>query len=78
MNLWAEMFATPVECPVSLQEFNQAWNWMFEDKETAPLKQSIARRHAVLLRRLGHVQAAQMALIGLFKRNSPKPIVERF
>ena len=75
MNLWQEMFNFPTPCEFTATEFNEAWNWLFSDKETAALKLTIARRHSLSLRRLGHVRSAEMAVCGLKRRNAVKLIL---
>lgn len=77
MNLWQEMFNQPVPVSFTQSEWNEAWNWLFCDKETASLKLTIARRHSRALRRLGHVRTAEMAVIGLKNRNAPTVKQER-
>ena len=77
MNLWQEMFNQPSLCEFTAAEWNEAWNWLFLDKETASLKLTIARRHSLSLRRLGHVRTAEMAVCGLMKRNAGNQVLER-
>lgn len=72
MTLWQEMFNKPSPCEFTAADFNEAWNWLFSDKETATLKLTIARRHSLALRRLGHVRSAEIALCGLKRRNAPE------
>ena len=77
MTLWQEMFTNPVPCEFTAQEWNEAWNWLFCDKETATLKLTIARRHSIALRRQGCVRTAEMAVCGLMRRNSLTGRIER-
>ena len=74
MTLWQEMFNQPVFCEFTRQEFNEAWNWLFADKETASLKLAVARRHSLLLKRAGGVRTAEMAVIGLMSRSGNKSL----
>lgn len=74
MTLWQEMFNQPSPCVVTTKEFNDAWNWLFSDKETAALKLTIARRHSLALRRLGHVRSSEMSLVGMMRRSEYKSV----
>ncbi len=74
MTLWQEMFNPPVPCEFTLEEWNDAWNWLFCDKETASLKLTIARHHSRALRRQGCVRTAEMAVCGLKSRSDNKSV----
>ncbi len=70
MNLWREIFSPkplPMTSP-SGEEWNLAWNWLFEDKTNAALKLTIARNHSLSLRRIGVKESSKMAVVGLWKR----------
>ena len=75
MNLWQEMFNQPSPCEFTAAEWNEAWNWLFSDKEMASLKLTIARRHSLTLRRLGHVRSAEMAVCGLKRRSDANRVL---
>ena len=74
MNLWQEMFNQPVPCEFTAAEWNEAWNWLVSDKETVSLKLTVARRHSLALRRLGHVRTAEMAVCGMKSRLDDKSV----
>lgn len=78
MTLWQEMFNQPTPCEFTAQDWNEAWNWLFCDKEKSALKLQIARRHSLLLKRAGHVRTAEQAVVGLKRlENAPNAVLER-
>jgi len=69
-SLWQEMFNNPSPVEFTQSDWNRAWDWIFEDKETATLKLSLCRRHSLLLRRQGVTQSSIMAVTGIWKRQT--------
>lgn len=68
MTIWQEMFRnpTPTEEP-SMQEWNLAWNWIFEQPSEAAIRLATCRKHSLALRRQGIKKSAQMATVGVWK-----------
>ena len=69
MTIWQEIFTVPTPTvEPSLDEWNLAWNWIFEKPDLAVIRLAACRKHSLLLRRQGVVKSAQMASVGLWQR----------
>lgn len=77
MNLWQEMFSVPSPILFTPQEWNESWNWIFQDKETATLKLTIIRKHSLTLKLAGHARTAEMASVALYRKSRIKMPIKR-
>lgn len=77
MTLWQQMFeSAPLEKVIyTNDEFNQAWNWIFQDGyEMAPLRLSIIRTKSLALKRSRIVsdscECAKMAVVDVWRKQT--------